>query len=354
MLRHKFSRWRRRSAGRGRKQVVLPDRPPSFTHPRIGETAANASPAVSAADDTSSPPAFGTALPQALRLVSTVVAPTTLVTGLAIYFGRMHATGYFRYFGVNYTVFDMTVQDYLVRAADGMFVPLAAAAGTVLLAVWCHLLVAGALPSRTRRRVVKVLLPLSAATGLFLIFQAFNEERHEWPLYGRYPELGGLSLAAGALLLIYAAHLVRLLPGPHPLAPRSPSLGGVAVAEWAAAFVLVSAGLFWAVNAYAQGVGWGRGQQQADQLAASRDVVVYSRQLLNVTAEGVRETICTNPEPGYRYRYDGLKVGLKLGGQLFFLPASWTPSQGAALVIPSTDDIRLEFSRAGQSVPSGC
>ena len=63
------------------------------------------------------------------KIVGAIVAPTTLLTGLMFYFGRLHITGMFRYLGVNFTVLDLTFQDYLIRSADGLFVPLAVAAG---------------------------------------------------------------------------------------------------------------------------------------------------------------------------------------------------------------------------------
>jgi hypothetical protein len=56
----------------------------------------------------------------------------------------------------------------------------------------------------------------------------------------------------------------------------------------------------------------------------------------------------------YRYRYDGLKLVLQSGGQYFFLPAGWTTADGAALVLPRTDSLRLEFTAAGPAPPDRC
>ena len=39
-------------------------------------------------------------LPRLLKVVGAIVAPTTLLTGLLFYFGRLHITGFFRYFRV--------------------------------------------------------------------------------------------------------------------------------------------------------------------------------------------------------------------------------------------------------------
>lgn len=50
----------------------------------------------------------------------------------------------------------------------------------------------------------------------------------------------------------------------------------------------------------------------------------------------------------------GLKLVLQSGGQYFFLPAGWTTAGGAALVLPRTDALRLEFTDASRPAPSGC
>src|SRR3712207_918172 len=68
----------------------------------------------------------GEALPRLVRIAREVVAPATLLTALLFQFGRLHAAGYFRHFGVNFTVLDLTLQDHLISSADGLFVPLAA------------------------------------------------------------------------------------------------------------------------------------------------------------------------------------------------------------------------------------
>src|SRR5688572_10524833 len=51
-------------------------------------------------------------LPRLAKLAGAVLGPTTVLTGLLFYFGRMHVTGYFRYLRVNFTVLDLTANDY--------------------------------------------------------------------------------------------------------------------------------------------------------------------------------------------------------------------------------------------------
>ena len=299
------------------------------------------------------------ALPVVLQIIASIVAPTTLLTALLFYFGRMHAQGLTRYLRVQFTVFDFTTQDYLVRSADGLFIPLVMAAVIGVFAIWWHRLVFRRLPAPVRSKVVVGLAPLAGVAGLLLVGFALVSA-FGGVAFDRFPEAGGLSLSVGVLLLAYAVQLVRML-WPEKTASTSREakvVSGAVVAEWGAIFALFSVGLFWAVNSYAIGVGTSRGQQIERELATTADAVVYSQKSLDLQVRGVREVVCsapaTTPDAAYRYRYEGLKLILQSGGQYLFLPATWNPRDGVALVIPRSDTLRLEFSPPGRGVRPSC
>lgn len=290
-----------------------------------------------------SPDDLTTALPRVLKIFSTVVAPTTLLTALLLYFGRMHATGLFRYLGVQYSVLDLSAQDYLVRSADGMIPPLVVVAGATVIALWIREVLVRTVPQDSRRRLQLVLCPVLAVTGLVLVGLAIADTVRNGQVFPDFPEARGLGLSIGALLLAYAARLIRsLLP-----APRSP--GAVAMmTEWAAVFALVSIGLFWAVGTYAVGVGEMRGRQLGAAPPDLYAVTLYSEKSLSLTAPGVTETPCQNPDAAFRFRYDGLRMVVQSGGQYLLLPSGWSPETGAALLIPRGSGVRLEFGGDGQ------
>ncbi|MDT7594639.1 MAG: hypothetical protein QOJ06_185 [Pseudonocardiales bacterium] len=288
-------------------------------------------------------------LQQVLKIAGSVVAPTTLLTALMVYFGRLEAAAFFWYLGVQVTVLDLTVQDYLNNSVDGLLTPLIVAAAAALLVLWFHQLVLAALPARARWITLRALMPAAAIAGLSLVCLAI-------PVFPAFPEGRGLSLALGVLLLTYAARLLRLF-----IAERRPeqvsrhARPAVAVAEWGAVFILVSVGLFWAVGSYAIGVGLGRAQQFEATLSSRLDVVVYSEKRLSLEAPGVREVTCRYADSAYQFRYDGLKiVPLQSGNQYLLLPAGWTHANGAAILIPRSDKVRLEFSQPGQVRTSTC
>jgi hypothetical protein len=285
-------------------------------------------------------------LPTLLKIIGSVVAPTTLLTALMLYFGRLHAYWFFQYFRVNFTALDLTPQDFLIRSADGLFVPLTMLAAVVLVSVWGYRLMGGRLPASTWRAIRRRLPIVSVAAGTVLVSVALAAVI-EPVRFENLLALPGLSLATGVLLLAGASRMgtSRQPPGP------------VVLAEWAAVFVLVSVGLFWSVGDYAGAVGTARGYQVEASLPALPDAVVYTAESLNLHVAGVSQTPCQNPAASYRFRYDGLKLVLQSGNQYLLLPATWTPVEGTAVLIPRSDALRLEFLPAGMGTAgphSGC
>lgn len=284
-----------------------------------------------------------------LRVGAQIVAPSTLLVALLYYFGNLHAQGLFRYLRVNFSIFDLTTTDYLIRSADGLFVPVTAAAATALLLVWTARLL------RSRRDAPHpvaraVLVAFAAVTGLSLLGLAAAATLAPDVVLPGFREAGGLGLSFGVLLVAYAVRVVRLTRADG----TDGASAGAALVEWAAIFVLVSIGLFWAVNSYAIGVGTSRGMQIEQNLASSPDVVIYAAESLGIRGSGIREVNCPGTGVAFPFRYEGLKFVFRSGDQYLFLPASWTRAQGATLVVPRTDGLRLEFSAPGTGTGGSC
>ena len=171
----------------------------------------------------------------------------------------------------------------------------------------------------------------------------------------QHAALGVFSLLTFVLLLlVYASRLLRRQPARNQDRDPQPASEWSAVARWAAVFMLVSLGLFWAVADYALLVGSARARQQVSELADQAGTLVYSAQSLSLQAPGVHEVVCSNPNAAYRYRYDGLKLVLQSGDQYVFLPESWSPGDGVALLLPRSDSLRLEFIPPAQAPAAAC
>lgn len=131
------------------------------------------------------------------------------------------------------------------------------------------------------------------------------------------------------LLLVFAWHQV---------------IDGPILVEAGIAFVLVTVGLFVAVADYSIALGKQQGAVVERAVPTWQDALVYSAKSLNLSADGVHEVVCKEPDAAYRYRYDDLKLLLQSGGQLVLLPSDWTSEKGTAIVLPRTDSIRIEFA----------
>ena len=286
------------------------------------------------------------ALPRLLKVVGGIIAPATLLTALLFYFGRSRSAGYYRYFRVNSTVLDLTTNDYLFSGVAGLFVPIAVTSLLALVVLWLNRLLLTRAPGTALRRVVRVIVPVAGVTGVVSVTLAFVDLFTEGQVFGVHSPTGGLCLAVGAILLVYAVRLIRLsLPAPPPQARQRS--GAIGLAEWGAAFLLVSIGLFWAADGYAFGVGTGDAMTLHRALPTQPEAVLYSEQSLSLTAPGVTEVRCADPDAAYRFRYDGLRLVRQAGNHYLLLPATWNRETGTAVLIPRSPTVRLEFAPAG-------
>jgi hypothetical protein len=293
----------------------------------------------------------GEALPRLLKVFGGIVAPTSLLTGLLFYFGRSRSAGYYRYFGINSTTLDLTTNDYLYSGIDGLFVPIASTSLLALVFLWLNRLLLTRLPGHARRRAVRVLVPVAAVAGAVLVTLAFLDLLTQAKVFAVNSPSGGLCLALGVILLVYAVRLIRLsLPPAASVRGRRSEATGLA--EWGVAFVLVSIGLFWAADGYAFGVGTGGAITLHRALPVQPEAVLYSEQSLSMDVAGVTETRCADPDAAYRFRYTGLRLVRQAGNQYVLLPATWTRSTGTAVLITRSASIRLEFRPAGQPSPT--
>lgn len=302
--------------------------------------------------DGTTPDSASVQLPRALRAIGSVIAPASLITALMFYFGVQHAHWYFQYFGINHTVMGLTTQDYLIRSADGLFVPLTGVAAATLLSLWIYRLATGRLSASRRQSVRRVGAIVAAVLGaLALAIAVIGMVRPT--AFQDVAGLPGLCLAIGVLLVALASNLHWLGRADG----RSPLPGWVGLSEWGTLFVVVSVGLFWSVTNYSAAVGEQRGYRTALELSAEPEAFLYSKDRLSLPPMTAREVVCSQPEgseSAYRYRYEGLKLVVATAEQYMLLPSQWPAGGGIAIVLPRADSLRLEFLRLDLAQGATC
>ena len=295
------------------------------------------------------------AVSKVLSIVGTIVAPTTFVTALLFYFGLLYGVGYYRYFGVNWTVLAVPVQGYLILSASTATLPLAVLAVSTLVGLWLYRLPVH--PHGTRRRAApwRNLVPAVGALGVALLASVLTDVLFDVRVYGdEFWEARGLCLTGGVLTLAYAARLRRSLaaaPRRGPAVPR-PHQAEV-VAKWGSILTLAGVGLFWAIGSYAIRVGARDAEGLAGDMACTPDVTLYSERDLGLGASGVTVGRTGDADAAFRFRHTGLKIVPQAGEQYLLLPADWAPSARPAILLPR-EGVRLEFSWAPGHDPLRC
>jgi len=251
------------------------------------------------------------------------------------------------YFGIDVGALDFSVQDYLLRSADALFVPVGTAAVVALGAVWLHAHAIGQLADRTRRARLRVITRAAVIVGggLFAFGAVSVFQRLPFSPHYLFPSA---SPGIGIALVAYALHMlgrVDAAEGSRRIVPAVDARSRAATIALVALLIVLSS--FWTASTYADALGRGRSMRYAATLSVRPHVTVFAPKRLDIKADGVVERRLSGQHLAYRYRYSGLRLLIRSGDKYFLLPEGWTRSTGAAIVLADSSDYRFEFG-AGQ------
>ncbi|MCY1139786.1 hypothetical protein OWR29_17430 [Actinoplanes sp. Pm04-4] len=279
-----------------------------------------------------------------IKDLAALIAPTTAITALLIYFGYVGTRARFAYFGVNLDLTEMSNQSLILYGLEVIYVPAAVSLVVVLVAAICHALISRLVHAAGRSWTALGFAGVAAVAGLLLLARGviglliFRVSQSERPL------TSPLTLAVGPVLILYAAWAAGtvLARGEKSFARWYQGAGMIRLRRFVAATVagLVLVALFWAANGFAGAFGSGRAVQDALDLPGEPEVVLDTREQLIDVPAGITEA----PLPGkeFRYRYRGLRLLLAAGDRLFLTPAHWT-TESRTLVVPYDDQVRLQL-----------
>ena len=277
---------------------------------------------------------------QVLQGVSALVAPATLLTGIAFYFGWARVDAFDEYFGLDPSAVGYSTRDYVLNSLNALFLPVVVVLITLLALALGHAYVTDA--HRTGRRSPATLHRLSEVTltagaallvvGGLAVFAAF-------PFQMPYL-ISTLFPAAGVLLIAHAVDLRERLRGDPPLSTPGRVLVGL--------FVAVC--LFWATGLYARTVGRNEAARVARHLDELPGVAIASTSDLDLPTGGASPT--SSPGGATTYVYGRLRLLALANGTMFLLPSNWTPSHGGLFDVPQAASMRVAFT-PGKAPPSG-
>jgi hypothetical protein len=301
--------------------------------------------------ETSSPVSGGGG--RVIGLVAAVVAPTTLITALAYYFGYRRERAFAGFFGIDVSALNFTTTDYVLRSVDALFVPAVVVLLVAFGAVFLHALAAD-LSGRVD------LAPIAAVAGLCALIVGIALLAGE-PLASSYGYLQALGPAVGVSLLLYAL-------------ARRRSVGRQALS--AAVFVGVGVllvSLFWATSEYADSRGRSEAKRLARDILVDPSVTIFSKEPLNIDplavgggvqqsvqhGGGCAEIIVTKLHGGaYSRRYDGFTLLIRSGDKYFVTPTptdkqtAWNSVDDAVFIIPDDNGVRIQLTRGADYAPT--
>lgn len=292
-----------------------------------------------------------TGLPQVAQIIGQFVAPATLLAGLLFYWGFFHARGFCAYFGVNSAVLGLSTTDYVMRSADGLFVPVAVVGAVVLALVWGWSILPGTI---RRARIPGRFLWAFAVVALLLVANGLSRLLVDMT-FNRGLGVAPLCFIVGVLILSVVVRVRRAQL--HQLeGDRAAPDHALAPLEWGLLLLLVGGAFFWGATDYSLAVGTGRAAQVARNLPTAPSVVVFSEKGLGLDTEGVTTTRCGDPGTAYRYRYDGMVLVMSTDHNLVLVPRTWTPGSGPAVVLPrgGVGAVRYEYTGDTTVEPSSC
>ena len=262
---------------------------------------------------------------------------TVVISAVLFYSGWVRARATYGYFGVDVSMLNFSVSDYIVRGVS--------TATPVLIGAGILSAVAIRIDARLQPRL---LAKPRFASGLARVFSIVG-----WGLvivgfydaliigWGGSDPLGPVVMVIGFIMVAYA-WILRIRY-------RSQNAGRLVVIL-ACLSVLA---FFWAVTAYANYVGIRTAKDFQAGLLAAPSVTVYSSDILDLDGPGIASAEIEAPNAAYQFRYTGLRLLVSSGGQYFLLPDQWAPGAGPVFVLPVAPagagnlNIRVQFQISG-------
>jgi Ca2+/H+ antiporter len=266
------------------------------------------------------------ATPNWLRLLTAVGSPIALTTALLFYFGWVRTRFQARALGYDPSVLDLSVQDYLLKSINVLFLPLVVLVVGFLVLHQQHrrLIAAAQRNSRIRSATVRASRlmiwswPIWLAMAIVLIVLPATE-------LIAIPA----SLTVGAVLALYGNSLARTLEVGTHWPPITTAL----------VYVLLAFAVFWDTERVARATGEAFAK---DILAFPHQLVavtVYSEKRLEIDAPGTTESKL-GADSAYTFRYIGLRL-LEGSRDRYVL---LNERGGHVIVLRDEHGLRFEFS----------
>ncbi|MEV0389072.1 hypothetical protein [Nonomuraea sp. NPDC050643] len=280
----------------------------------------------------------GQSFARAWGVLAHIVAPTTFIVAIMMYFGAVYTNNVYAKLGVDQSLLGLSVQDYVVRSVPVAVEPLVFILSVVLLVFLAHVWVIRYMPGRhavATWTIAALIMFGGVATATGIMAMADQAKLPD----GLLP----ICLILGVCALAYSAYLHVMVIPRRALSPTYQLI-------WRTVFVmLVLALLFWSIAVFAERRGQEDGIEHWGNPGGLPSTVIYAPRRLHLEGPGIVETPLPGPDAMFRYRYTGLRLLIHSNRRYFLLPACWATSPEArAIALPADESLRLEFFMINQ------
>jgi hypothetical protein len=286
-------------------------------------------------------------------LVGSVVVPTGILTALLFYFGYASTKSQYEYFGVDVDAVGMDTQEFLMRSARPLLVPLLLVTLVGIGGIRLHINLNAFIQAnhqdvdRTRRLLAfrgvatKVMLVGAAIVSTSIVAILVYPLLSDWSFYTL---ITPLLLAVGVVLLAYTGKvrdtLDRNINGSVDLDGRANALRQLSLIL---SGIVVAGCAFWATATLAQWSGRGQAAAIATQFSKLPLVILDTKERLYVGDAVIKETaLPMEAGQSFRYRYRNLRLLIEGSERLFLVPDRWS-NNATTLVVPMNDSVRIQF-----------
>lgn len=286
----------------------------------------------------------------ALKGITTLVAPTTVITSLLYYFGWARTTEQARVMGLEQSLLGYSTSDYILRSMSSLFAPIFIGLAVLTVGLTIHAAIINTdwgiehSSASGRRGPAKLLLgfiALAAIGGAVLLTTGLLGARQAEPT--RREVIGSpLFVTLGIGLIGYSVHLRRrVFMTSDPRDKLSTEARGLRLLSATLFPFLLLLGLFWTVSKYAAVKGRDLAMLIDQRQSQFPDVRIYSAQPLQLQPPVIERQVGP-PDSAFPFEYTGLKLLFRSDKKYFLRPVG----SDVNILIPESLDVRFEFSRA--------
>ncbi|MBB3606462.1 hypothetical protein FHT40_006153 [Mycolicibacterium sp. BK556] len=284
-----------------------------------------------------SPAAPPVSKPVVITVFTAIASQAALITALLYFFGRVHVSAVYGYFGIDANSLGFSTSDYVVGSLNATLPPVVLCA-LAILAVLALVKRLDRVVSLIRQRG-RIKRMTTIAIGVVIVMCAIvvlnGISRLPTAAYSRgYP----LPIAVMGMAVAVGVGRRILAPAGGNAQPTDP-LWSMMVAAFALA------GVLWVTDLYVGASGHREGEDKANTLrsSTSSDLVLYSANRLAIAGPGVQSDSIIGADNRYHVQYSGLRLLIRTAQEYVIVPAYWQKGRDHVIVLPVGDSIRFDL-----------